>query len=141
MNAPVSDMQIEVPLAELLPTRAGLTRALAAEGLAVGDIDRLLAERVVVECIACGIRLSAAELDAIAWGEADPTDADRRLSRIRQGYCARSGCDCRFYRLRATGRFDLDWPALFRRAREPASVAEEEPAPGMPAKRAATGLP
>lgn len=135
MSASVSEMQIEVPLAEVLSTRAGLTRALAAQGFGVKEIDRLLAERVVVECIACGIRLPAAELEAIAWGEA-ASEADHKLARIRQGYCARSGCACRFYRFRATGMFELDWPALFRQARELARSADEAPEAEEPEERA-----
>ncbi len=75
------------------------------------------------ECVLCGLTVSGVELlevgaDEVAGGAANP-----KLARLRQGYCARNGCDSRFYRLAFQPYPGLDWNQAFVQS---ASVQEEE---------------
>lgn len=58
------------------------------------------------QCVQCAIPLTGADLLAL------PDSADPRLERIRQGYCARNGCDCHFYNVTRRAHPDLDWSKL-----------------------------
>jgi len=60
------------------------------------------------ECIQCGIRVSGEELLTLC----EPAEADEtnpRVARLKQGYCARNGCNSYYYRLIFTGHPDIDW--------------------------------
>lgn len=108
---------------------AALARALGETGEGAPRIRELLAHDIRVQCVGCGIALTAEELEALAL---DPASApgSPRLERLRLGYCARNGCDSRFYGLSA-GTGMVPWPTVFRRVRElldgPAAVTATGP--------------
>ena len=133
---PARNPELEVPLGETVPAIRGLVRALAETGLGADAIDAVVRHRVIAECVGCGITLAGNELSHLAIDRDAPPDEPAKLNRVRLGYCARSSCDSRYYRLRVTAPGDLDWPALLTRALEtgkqesvsPRGIEEPEPA-------------
>ncbi len=80
------------------------------------SIHELLENSVQVRCVGCGITLLPGELESLG-PAGGPTASSPRLDRLRMGYCARNGCDSRFYAVSAeTGM--VSWPPIFRRAKE-----------------------
>ena len=73
------------------------------------------------ECVLCGLSVSGVELIAVGAGEAEATNA--KIARLRQGYCGRSGCDSRYYRLTFQPHPAVDWNQAFTQSR---TVAEEQ---------------
>lgn len=85
--------------------------------------------------LGCDIVLTANDLSYLAIDQEPPADELAKFNRLRLGYCARSSCDSRYYRIRVIEAGGLDWSALLKRALElgtqkaPASTAFEEPEP------------
>lgn len=63
------------------------------------------------ECVQCHIRVNGEELLALSNPTA-PDEADSRVGRLRQGYCARKGCNSYYYRLTFASHPDIDWANL-----------------------------
>jgi hypothetical protein len=92
------------------------------------------------ECVQCGIRVRAEELlalsEPIGTGKVDP-----RVERLRQGYCARKGCDSYYYRLMFAHHPNIDWARLLTETEsehdEQARHAAAERAENRLARRAA----
>ena len=61
------------------------------------------------ECLGCQIRLNGEELLLLADENAKRT---AKLDRLHKGYCARHGCDSRFYRLTCNPAPAVDWRAI-----------------------------
>lgn len=63
------------------------------------------------ECVQCGMRIAGEALIALS---APPPDEghDPRVERLRQGYCARKGCDSYFYRVSFRPHPGVDWASL-----------------------------
>jgi hypothetical protein len=63
------------------------------------------------ECVLCGLTVNGLELleaGASVGGVARP-----KIARLRQGYCARNGCESRFYRITFSPFPHLDWTRAF----------------------------
>ena len=60
------------------------------------------------ECVQCGIRLSGSELLKFQEESSD----DGRVERLRDGYCARNGCESRFYKVTCAPHPQVNWPGL-----------------------------
>ena len=60
------------------------------------------------ECVQCGIQVTGEELLALS-KPAEAGEANPRVARLRQGYCARNRCDSYYYRLIFTPHPDIDW--------------------------------
>lgn len=135
-QTPVKHESLEVTLGQLVPAIRGLVRALADTGLGAGELDAVVRHRLSAECLGCGITLRGDDLGHLAIDQDAPADEPSKLNRLRLGYCARSSCESRYYRIRVAETAGLDWPALLARALElaaqgtPASrvVEELEPA-------------
>ena len=52
----------------------------------------------------------------VALAEVKTEMAHSRLDRLRQGYCARNGCDSYYYRIHFDDRPDLDWTKILEKA-------------------------
>ncbi len=75
------------------------------------------------ECVLCGLTVSGVELLEVGTDDAADRVANPKIGRLRQGYCARNGCDSRFYRLTFQPYPGLDWNQAFVQS---ASVQEEQ---------------
>jgi len=60
------------------------------------------------ECVQCAIQVTGEELLALS-KPAEAGEANPRVARLRQGYCARNRCDSYYYRLIFTAHPDIDW--------------------------------
>ncbi len=74
------------------------------------------------ECVLCGQGVTGEELLDVGADESAAEPASPKMARLRQGYCARNGCDSRFYRLTFQPHPDLDWAQAF----SPPAVVEPE---------------
>lgn len=95
----------QVPLREL-PTLAESFREAIARMPTPEKTRAAVEEALSAECVQCAIKLKGADVLALPDGD------DPRLERIRQGYCARNGCDCHFYKITRAAHPDLDWAKL-----------------------------
>ncbi|MCP5521663.1 MAG: hypothetical protein H7A46_08955 [Verrucomicrobiales bacterium] len=133
--APFGDAAFEVPLDRLALFVRGLVRALAETGLGASEIDAVVRRGLRVDCVGCGIVLTADDLSHLAVDQEAPANEPARLNRLRLGYCARNSCESRYYRIRVIDPGGLDWSALLAKAGDltagPTSLAEvpEEPEP------------
>lgn len=78
----------------------------------VPDDDRrvaLVRASLSGECVLCSQSVSGEELLEVGLSEGTAEPANPKIARLRQGYCARNGCDSRFYRLTFRRHPDLDW--------------------------------
>lgn len=109
-----------------------------------------LRDAISAECVQCGIRLTGAELLALAEaGEAGEVTGDARaasrppappnpkVARLRLGYCARSGCDSCYYRVTFEPRPGLDWTKLLPGAELEVTAAAPAEDPGNAERQAA----
>lgn len=117
----------------VLPSLAGiLTRGLVDLGLEPARAEAAVRDGVSAECVLCGMRVSGPELLALATSPASPASpaaAAPKLDRLRLGYCARSGCDSHFYRVRLEPLDGVPWPRLMPEGRfspeEPVEAPDE----------------
>ncbi|KAB2675419.1 MAG: hypothetical protein DVB31_00500 [Verrucomicrobia bacterium] len=131
--------EFQVRVVELPGLHSALGRALGEAGEGAPRIRELLEQSVRVCCVGCGITVTADELEALALATESGTPSPR-LERLRLGYCARNGCDSRFYIVSA-GTGMVGWPTVFRRTKELMSSkadAETEPTESGPATPART---
>lgn len=95
----------QVALRELPQLAASLRQAIAR--MPAPEKTRAAVEAALsAHCVQCAIPLTGPDLLAL------PESPDPRLERIRQGYCARNGCDCHFYNVTRAPHPDLDWAKL-----------------------------
>jgi len=119
----------ETPIDSLLRLSAPLGRALGDLGVGGSDIDRLLCEAVEAECILCRITVSGADLiSTCLHGDTDPSAANDKLTRLRQGYCCRKGCLSNYYVVRFAPSAGIEWSEVWDRA-QPGLGSPAEPAP------------
>jgi hypothetical protein len=74
------------------------------------------------ECVLCGLSVNGEELLEVGTSEGAAEAANPKIARLRQGYCARNGCDSRFYRLIFYHHPELDWTQAFTQS----AVVQEE---------------
>ncbi|HNQ88042.1 MAG TPA: hypothetical protein PKM73_05455 [Verrucomicrobiota bacterium] len=93
-----------------LPTLGpALTQTLVDQGLAAADQQEVLAQKVALECLHCGITITGADLQILASPPDPATPDDPRIARLRQGYCARKACPSYYYRLLLEPDPKVDW--------------------------------
>lgn len=93
-----------------IPELAEFSASLESTVAAKPENEKLrpaLIESLSAECVQCAIRLTGA--DVLQFPN---LEEDARYERLRQGYCARSGCDARFYRVTCAPHPQVNWPAL-----------------------------
>src|SRR6266581_2345472 len=108
MSQPVSDtVQVHVERIGGLYTR--LAAALSEAGFSGSQLNEICSRHIRGECVQCGIRITGDEMAHVALAEIETEMADSRLGRLRQGYCARNGCDSYYYRIHFDDYPDLHW--------------------------------
>jgi hypothetical protein len=65
------------------------------------------------ECVLCGLNVNGEEFLEVGANEGEAARENPKIARLRQGYCARNGCDSCFYRLTFYPHPDLDWTQAF----------------------------
>ncbi|MBX3744003.1 MAG: hypothetical protein KF833_01715 [Verrucomicrobiae bacterium] len=118
------------PMVQVVPLRAfqALATALLALPRSPGGDAECPAGRSPVaegECVQCGMKVSGEALMALT---APPPDEgqDPRVERLRQGYCARKGCESYFYRLSFRPWPGVNWPSVIARIHDEAGGAERK---------------
>src|SRR5688572_28573899 len=87
---------------------AALAEAVNSAAAADRTCRQAVEAALAAECVQCGLRMTGSEL--LALGEADlPGNPNAKLCRLRQGYCARNGCDSYYYRLTFETHPAVDW--------------------------------
>jgi hypothetical protein len=85
---------------------------LAAEksGPAAANLVDVLAQAMQAKCVQCDMRIEGGELRTLS--VLPHLDANAKLIRLLQGYCARNGCDSYYYHLMLSDRPGIDWHKL-----------------------------
>jgi hypothetical protein len=102
----------QMTIAELADFSASLQTTVSA----TPETEKLrpaLHDALSAECVQCGIRLSGEDILNFPAVENEP-----RYERLRAGYCARAGCDARFYRVTCAPHPHLNWPVLLSPAQD-----------------------
>jgi len=120
-----------------------LAGALNQSALGPDQLRAALRAAVSGECVQCGIRITGEELIELSQ-PAETAESNPKISRLRQGYCARNHCDSYYYRLTFRPHPDLDWTRLLSLADlvneaqpQPTAVQAEtkKTTPGMEGRR------
>jgi hypothetical protein len=85
----------------------------------------ILIAAVQAQCAQCAIPLTVDELIASAGEETPSSAALAKVSRLRQGYCARNGCLSRFYQVNLLPYPGVIWAEVLARA---AAINQEQAA-------------
>lgn len=120
-----------VDLAGLAPLARALVTALRDQpGL---DPLAVLQAGVRAHCPQCQFRLFGEDVLALAVSEAPAPETSPKLHRLAQGFCARQGCDSRFYEFSFDPVEGVDWEAVLN---DPAvtGTAASAPEPGTGAE-------
>jgi hypothetical protein len=72
--------------------------------------DTLL-HAMIAECVQCKLRIDGDDLRTLA-AQPDADGARPKLTRLRQGYCARNGCDSYYYNVVLSDHPNVDWLKL-----------------------------
>jgi hypothetical protein len=100
-----------------------LASALGESGFGGGAIADRVEACVEAVCAGCGMRVTGAELMAVALGVGGGAAGGEKLRRLGLGYCARNGCGSDYYRVRLRQVEGSDWEVLWERV-EPVLRAE-----------------
>src|SRR6266567_3748319 len=115
MSQPVSDT-VQVQVERIGPLYTGLAAALSEAGFSGSQLNEILSRHIRGECVQCGIRITGDDMVHVALPEVKTEIPDSRLDRLRQGYCARNGCDSYYYRINFDDHPDLDWTKIREKA-------------------------
>jgi hypothetical protein len=107
-NIPASPTAIQVPLNTLPALMQRLAAFLSLPGPGAELASGLIRERLHAGCVQCGQRVSGAELVSLVAGNADTGPEDRRVARLRKGYCVKEGCTSLHYELHWEARAGED---------------------------------
>lgn len=128
-------LEVRVALESLPAIPGALTRAMGALGIAGNSMEPLLSGCMEAECATCGILIRGPEL--LATAIAGELAGDSKAGRLRLGYCARKGCDSRYYIIRFCRADGVNWSAAWTRAEAILSGRDADP----PEPDAPTGPP
>jgi len=131
---------VQVRIDALPACYQAILEALAVAELPADEITDVFKHYVVAECLQCGTRVTGDELGQLALGNQPQPDENQKLSRLRTGYCARSGCESYYYRLILTDHPKVDWAELARSLTNVAAAPATTPAPQKHSATLATWL-
>jgi len=131
---------VQVRIDALPACYQAILEALAVAELPADEITDVFKHYVVAECLQCGTRVTGDELGQLALGNQPQPDENQKLSRLRTGYCARSGCESYYYRLILTDHPKVDWAELARSLANVAAAPATTPAPQKHSATLATWL-
>ncbi len=107
---------VQVHLDGLVSLYSGLAAALSEAGFTATRLNETLSKHIRGECVQCGIRITGDDIAHVALAGDKTESPDSRLSRLRQGYCARNGCDSYYYRVHFEDCPGVDWVNLREKA-------------------------
>ena len=87
-----------------------LHETMLAAGLKPEQTLGIFHNAVSAACLGCGIVVSGDELLALTRSPS-AEDATAKIGRLRQGYCARQGCEACYYQLSFRDQ-ELNWPKI-----------------------------
>ena len=115
MSQPVSDI-VQVHVERIGPLYTGLAAALTEAGFSGSQLNEIVSKHIRGECVQCGIRITGDDMARVALAGDKTEMPDSRLDRLRQGYCARNGCNSYYYRFHFDDYLDLDWTKIREKA-------------------------
>lgn len=125
-----------VRIEELPAVHAGLARAFGEAGIGGRQLDDIFSLGVTAKCVGCGITVTGTDLAHIAVAHNAEATVESKLDRLRLGYCARNGCNAKFYRIECENLPGVDSAKIVARGLElrhgPAPEPEPEPEPPKP---------
>lgn len=108
--------ELQVSLEDLHELYPAVVRSLGEVGEGGARIAELTGQHLRVQCVGCGERVTAGELEQLSLLGVDRPASDPRLERLRLAYCARQGCNSRYYVCLADSGM-VAWPEVFQRVR------------------------
>ena len=107
---------------------ARLQHGLTRQGVGPDESSALLASSLSARCVSCGIELSGEELLQLV-APVDPSvPSSHKLERLKQGYCARTGCDSYFANLSLLPTAGVDWGKLLAETDTITAARADQPA-------------
>lgn len=107
---PADAVQVHV---QALPSlHAALVDAVKDAGLTAADLHELFASHIAAECVQCGITLGGADLERLGFPASVDPPEDAKLTRLRQGYCARRDCNSYYYRVVLQPHPKVNWQGV-----------------------------
>ena len=108
MSQPATNTK-QIRVESLATFYSGLAAALSKAGFIGRQLNEIISKHVRGECVQCGIRITGEDLERITLAGEKTELPDWRLTRLRQGYCARKGCDSYHYRIHFDDYTNVDW--------------------------------
>jgi hypothetical protein len=138
MSEPLPAFQTrQVDLAGVAAFARGLVAALREQpGV---DVLAALRSGVHAHCPQCQFRLFGEDVLALAASEAPAAETSPKLHRLAGGYCARQGCDGRFYEFAFDPVPGVDWSSLLARLEAGAGAEATGAAAAVPGAAVAAG--
>jgi hypothetical protein len=137
--SPAESIIQQVRIDALASFYSGLVAALSEAGFGGSRLNEIFPNLIRAECVGCGIQITGGDMAQIALSEKTTNPPNSKLDRLRQGYCARKGCDSYYYRIHFRDDPNLDWRSIYDKAAALAVVApaatEEGPAEERPTIR------
>jgi hypothetical protein len=69
-------------------------------------------DRLAAECLLCKMKVTGSELRQLATADPEVAVEDPKLERLRLKYCARNGCESRYYSIHIQPDSDLHWVTI-----------------------------
>jgi len=131
MSQTSSDI-LQVRVEALASLCSSLAAALSEAGFTGSQLNEIFSNHVRGECVQCGIQISGDDMGRIAMAGEAVELPNPKLGRLRQGYCARNGCDSFYYRVHLGDYVNLDWAKIREKADSlrGAAQADAAKAPG-----------
>jgi len=123
-----SSNTLQVRVETLASLYSSLAAALSAAGFTGSQLNEIFSKHVRAECVQCGIPINGEDMGHIALAGHGKVLANSKLERLRQGYCARNGCDSFYYRIHLCDYANLDWVKIRAKADALAVAAQSGPA-------------
>ena len=114
--SPTSPDLLQVRVDTLASLYTGLAAALSESEFTPGQRNEILSQRVHAQCVQCGIHVTGEDISRVALATESASLRNPKLDRLRQGYCARNGCDSLYYRVHLGDYPNLDWVKIRKKA-------------------------
>ncbi|PYI85364.1 MAG: hypothetical protein DME26_11205 [Verrucomicrobia bacterium] len=115
---------VQVRVDSLASYYSSLAAALTEAGLGGSQMNEIFSKHVRAECGQCGIQITGDEIGRFAVTDATTEPSDPKQARLRQGYCARVGCESHYYSIHFTDSPNTDWAKIRERAERLANGAQ-----------------
>lgn len=103
----------KLPLAQLTPFARNARAALLRVGIADLEHSAAFESHIELRCCSCNAQPSPKVVAALFTGATlEAGRSAEELSRLRQEYCLRAGCDSRFYELTLAPHPSVDWAGV-----------------------------